>query len=89
MYGRETLMWEAGELGAYVEDSEKLIAMMTSVPARMMGIDDITGSIEAGKRADIAIWSDNPVESFRARVLRTMIVGETVYREGDAKKCYI
>jgi len=89
MYGRETLMWEAGELGAYVEDGEKLISMMTSVPARMMGIDAITGSIEAGKRADIAIWSDNPVESFRARVLRTMIAGETVYREGDAKKCYI
>ena len=89
MYGRETLMWEAAEMGKHIADAEKVISMMTAEPARLMGIGDATGSIEVGKRADIVVWSENPVLSFRARVMRTMIAGKTVYREGDAKKCYI
>lgn len=89
MYGRETLMWEAAEMAKHVSDVERVLAMMTSVPAKLLGIDGVTGSLEEGKRADLAVWTDNPITSFRARVKRTLIAGETVYSEGDAKRCYI
>ena len=68
--------------------TEKVLSLPTSEPARMLGIDDVTGSIESGKRADLVIWSMNPLTDFRAKVLRTMIAGKTVYKEGDEMKCY-
>ena len=87
-YSREWVLWEGMELTKHIADTEKVLTLMTSEPARMLGIDDVTGSIEAGKRADLVIWSMNPLTDFRARVLRTMIGGQTVYQEGDEIKCY-
>lgn len=39
------------------------IKMATIIPARAMGYDDVTGSIEVGKQADIAILDENPLEN--------------------------
>lgn len=57
--------------GCSVADAVK---MMTENPARMMGVYDRKGSIEAGKDADIVIWDSD------VRVLRTIINGKTVYK---------
>ncbi len=89
MFGRECLLWEAMEIAKSEPDLEKVLGMMTSVPARILGIDNLTGSLQPGKRADLVIWSENPLTSYRAKVLKTLIAGETVWTEGDAKKCYI
>ncbi len=87
-YSREWVLWEGMELSKYIEDTEKVLTMMTSEPAKMLGIDDVTGSIEAGKRADFVVWSMDPLKDFRARVQETLIGGKVVYREGDEIKCY-
>lgn len=87
-YSREWVLWEGMELSKHIEDTEKVLSHLTIEPARMLGIDDITGSIEAGKRADIVIWSMNPLKDFRARIQQTMIAGKVVYKEGDEMKCY-
>ena len=87
-YSREWVLWEGMELTKHIADTEKVLSLLTSEPAKMLGIDDVTGSIEAGKRADLVIWSMNPLTDFRAKVLRTMIAGKTVYKEGDEMKCY-
>lgn len=42
------------ELTKHIDDEEKVLSMMTSEPARMLGIDEMTGSIEVGKRADLS-----------------------------------
>ena len=72
-----------------MEDKEQVLRLMTSDAAKVLGVDDVTGSIVPGKRADLVIWSENPLASFQAKVLRTLIAGETVYQEGDEMKCYI
>lgn len=89
MYGRETQLWEGYQVARVVDDPERVLSMMTLAGARLLGIDGVTGSIEAGKRADLTIWSKHPLTSFRSRVVRCMSAGRTIYQEGDEKKCYV
>jgi len=50
--------------------------------AQICGVADRVGSLEAGKDADIAIFTDNPVEVF-THTLYTIIDGKIVYQLGD------
>ena len=40
-----------------------------------------------GLLADLVVWSDNPLESWEARVITAYQAGEVIYKEGDALKC--
>jgi imidazolonepropionase-like amidohydrolase len=57
---------------------EEALKMITLNPAKQLGIDKRTGSIEQGKDADLVIWSAHPFSSF-ARVETTMIEGTTYF----------
>lgn len=52
--------------------------------ARILGIDDQTGSIEKGKMADLVVVSSNPVNP-AASVMLTMSHGEVVYQNNNLK----
>ena len=52
------------------------IASLTSVPAAILGVDGQVGSLAPGKRADVVIWSGDPLEVTE--------VAEQVYIEGEA-----
>lgn len=54
------------------------IKMITSNPARVLGIYDRVGSLEEGKYADIVVWSKHPFHSF-SQVEKVMIQGNVVY----------
>ncbi|MGH8194765.1 MAG: amidohydrolase family protein [Woeseiaceae bacterium] len=41
---------------------EDALAAITLAPARIYGVDDRLGSLEPGKRADLVIWSSDPLE---------------------------
>jgi imidazolonepropionase-like amidohydrolase len=47
---------------------------VTLNPARMLHIDKQTGSIKAGKDADVVVWSDNPL-SIYAKAEKTFVDG--------------
>ena len=57
---------------------EEGLKAITINPARICGVVDKVGSLKAGKHADIAIFSGNPMEVF-TKTLYTIIDGEIVY----------
>jgi len=59
-------------------DRETALRALTINPARIVGIDDRLGSIEAGKDADLVIWSGDPLD-VRSRVERALVGGAQVY----------
>jgi len=64
--------------GVPEEDSLKMITLN---PAKQLGIDKRTGSIEVGKDADIVIWTAHPFSVY-ARPEITMIEGEVYFDRG-------
>lgn len=52
----------AGNAVAYGMPWEAALAAITSVPARIWGIYDRYGTLEAGKDADVVIWDGDPLE---------------------------
>jgi len=57
---------------------EDALKMITINPAKQLGIDKRTGSIEVGKDADIAIWSAHPFSVY-SHVEWTLIEGEVFF----------
>jgi imidazolonepropionase-like amidohydrolase len=66
-------MTEAGALKA-----------MTINPATTLGVADRVGSIEAGKDADLVLWSDHPFRT-QAKVVSTYVDGVCVYEGGAGR----
>lgn len=57
---------------------EEGLRSITINAAKICGVDDRVGSLAPGKDADIAVFTENPMEVF-ARTLYTLIDGEIVY----------
>ncbi len=57
---------------------EHAIAWITSNAAKSLGIDSYTGSLEAGKMADVVLWNGNPFSVY-AKADHVYIDGALVY----------
>jgi imidazolonepropionase-like amidohydrolase len=57
---------------------EHAISWITSNAAKSLGISDRTGSLEAGKMADVVIWNQNPFSVY-AKANQVFIDGALVY----------
>lgn len=55
---------------------------LTIVPARMLGLEDRIGSIEAGKDADLLILNGQPMD-YRTYVETALVNGHVVYKRHD------
>jgi imidazolonepropionase-like amidohydrolase len=65
-------------------DRDTALRALTINPARIAGIDDRLGSIEAGKDADLAVWSGDPLDLL-SRVQRAFIDGAEIYSYDDGE----
>jgi len=63
---------------------EEALKFVTLNPAKLLHIDNKTGSIKAGKDADVVLWSDNPLSVY-ARVIQTYVDGVCYYDEQTDK----
>ena len=67
---------EAYRAGVPAED---VVKMMCLYPAEMLGIDQRLGTIEAGKDADISVFSGHPVTTYAAKVVHSIVNGEVLF----------
>jgi imidazolonepropionase-like amidohydrolase len=68
-------------------DRDTALRALTINPARIVGIQDRLGSIEAGKDADLVIWSGDPLDVL-SRVTRALIDGAEIYRYEDGEPTF-
>ena len=61
---------------------ERAVRWFTSNAAKALGIDDVTGTLESGKMADVTVWSGNPFSVYTLAE-RVYIDGALVYERGN------
>ena len=71
----------AGRVGIAISP-EHAIRWLTRNPARAMGILDQTGTLEAGKMADVVLWNGSPFSSY-AQAEQVYIDGARLYDRRD------
>ncbi|MBW8823577.1 MAG: amidohydrolase [Xanthomonadales bacterium] len=64
---------------------EHAIRWITANPAKAMGIDGMTGTLEPGKMADVVLWNGNPFSSY-AQAEQVYIDGARLYDRHDPKR---
>ena len=68
---------EAGNAVAYGMTWDDALRAVTIAPARALGVADRYGSIEAGKVANVVVWSGDPFE-FSTRVEHVLVRGREI-----------
>ncbi|MHB1193257.1 MAG: amidohydrolase family protein [Longimicrobiales bacterium] len=75
----KTMKW-----GGIPEDNA--LRLVTLNPAKQLGIDDRTGSLDAGKDADLVVWDGPPLSMF-AKPLQTYVDGKLYFdRDMDMER---
>ena len=73
-------MWAARAAGLDVTE-EDAIRWVTANPAWVLGVEDVVGTLEKGKRADVVVWNTSPFSVYsRADVV--IQAGEITFERG-------
>ncbi|TRD11263.1 amidohydrolase [Erythrobacter insulae] len=71
-------------LGIEISDAD-VIGWITLNAAKAMGIDDMTGSLESGKMADVVLWNGDPLSVY-SRPEKVWIDGALMFDAMDRKR---
>jgi imidazolonepropionase-like amidohydrolase len=68
----------SGNAAGIAISEDTALRWITANPAWVMGIDDVTGTLEVGKRADVVVWNAHP---FSVYALPEVVIagGEVAY----------
>ena len=83
--GNSYYWYQAATAIKYGLDREAALAALTLEPAKLLGIDEIVGSIEPGKDADLMVLTGDPLE-ITSWVQYTIVAGEVVYDRSEDDK---
>jgi imidazolonepropionase-like amidohydrolase len=75
----------AGREAGFTIDRPDAVKWLTINPARALGIDKMTGSLEPGKNADMVVWSRDPFSVY-AHAEQVFIDGALLYDRNDPSK---
>lgn len=75
---------DARRAGIDIPDAE-VIRWLTLNPAKAIGVDQQTGSLEAGKMADVVLWNAHPLSTY-ARPEKVWIDGALLFDAADPKR---
>lgn len=82
------LPFVAGQAAAYGLSKEEALAMVTLNNAKILGIDDRTGSLEEGKDANIVVSSGDILDMLGNDVVQAYICGRSVDLDNKHKMLY-
>jgi len=72
----------AGNRAGYKIPASRAIQWITLNPAKALGIEDQTGSLEVGKMADVVIWDGNPFSVY-SKTEKVFVDGVVLYDKYD------
>ncbi len=75
---QRNLMFEAGMTTNWGLSREEALASVTSNTARILGIDDLTGTLEEGKQANIIVSTGDLLDMKTSQVTLAFIRGEAI-----------
>ena len=75
----------AGREAGIAVDRDRAIRWITFNPAKALGIDRVTGSLEAGKMADVVLWSGDPFSVY-SKAEKVFIDGALIYDRDDPRR---
>jgi imidazolonepropionase-like amidohydrolase len=73
----------AGRNAGIKLDENDALRWLTANPAWVLGIDDQVGTLQAGKRGDVVIWSEDPFSTY-ARAENVYVDGRLVFDRARA-----
>ena len=74
---------DARRAGVDISDAE-VVRWLTLNPAKAVGIDKLTGSLDAGKAADVVLWNGNPLSNY-SRPEKVWVDGALLFDAGNPK----
>lgn len=84
-HNARNLRLEAGNAVRYGMDSDAALRAVTLEPAQILGVDDSHGTLEAGKAANVVVWSGDPFE-LTTSVEHVFIDGEEMPDDSRQKR---
>ncbi len=69
----------AGRAAGMTITDDDTLKWVTANPAWVLGIDDVTGTLEDGKRGDVVLWSEEPFSVY-ARADVVLVAGDIAYQ---------
>jgi imidazolonepropionase-like amidohydrolase len=75
---------DARRIGIAIPDGE-VIRWLTLNPAKAIGVDKLTGSLEPGKGADVVLWNGNPLSVY-SRPEKVWVDGALLFDSQDRKR---
>jgi len=86
--GSRNLPFLAGTTVAYGLTKEEALQLITLNPAKILGIDDRTGSLETGKEANLFISSGDALDMISHNIEMLFLMGQEVSLENHQTRLY-
>ncbi|MDN3654753.1 amidohydrolase family protein [Ferruginibacter paludis] len=85
---QRNLPFEAGTMAAYGLTKEQALTAITLSAAKILGIDNITGSLETGKDANIVISEGDLLDMKSSKVTQAFIQGREINLDNKQKQLF-